>query len=101
MALESTIISHGMPYPANTRTAQSVEAVARKAGAVPATIAILRGVIHVGLTDKELEELGRLGHKCTKCSRRDVAAVVAAKGFGATTVSATMLLAHMVGCPSN
>ena len=73
VALESTIISHGMPYPQNVKTAQEVEDVVKRAGAEPATIAILDGVIRVGLTDAELETLGRLGHRAQKCSRRDLA----------------------------
>eukprot|EP00741_Cyanophora_paradoxa_P017374 tig00020964_g16783.t1 len=97
VALESTIVSHGMPYPENVRTAREVEAVVRAAGAVPATIAILEGVIHVGLDDEALERLGKLGHACRKTSRRDLAAVVAKRMNGATTVSGTMIVAQMAG----
>jgi pseudouridine-5'-phosphate glycosidase len=97
VALESTIISHGMPYPANVKTAQEVEQVVRSHGATPATIAILDGRIRVGLTPAELETLGKLGHKAQKCSRRDLAYVLATKTPGATTVAATMLIAHMAG----
>lgn len=69
----------------------------RKHGATPATIAILDGIIHVGLGKKELERLGKLGHKVRKCSRRDMALCIAMKENGATTVSGTMMVAHMVG----
>lgn len=99
VALESTIISHGMPYPQNVETAREVESVVRQHGATPATIAILDGCIRVGLTDVELDTLGRLGHKAQKCSRRDLAYVLATKTPGATTVAATMLIAHMAGIP--
>eukprot|EP01064_Diplonema_japonicum_P034645 TRINITY_DN7257_c0_g1_i3.p1 TRINITY_DN7257_c0_g1~~TRINITY_DN7257_c0_g1_i3.p1 ORF type:complete len:331 (+),score=86.16 TRINITY_DN7257_c0_g1_i3:39-995(+) len=97
VALESTIISHGMPYPQNVHTAKKVEQVVREGGAVPATIAILNGVIHVGLTDDNLELLGKTGLAVMKCSRRDMAYCVASKSHGATTVSGTMLVASMVG----
>mmetsp|Transcript_17108 Transcript_17108/g.30652 ORF Transcript_17108/g.30652 Transcript_17108/m.30652 type:complete len:309 (+) Transcript_17108:1-927(+) len=97
VALESTIISHGMPYPQNVQTAKRVEEVVRSSGAVPATIAILDGRIHVGLNDRELERLGTLGTKCKKCSRRDLALVVSQKLNGATTVAATMYIAHLAG----
>lgn len=95
VALESTIITHGMPYPDNLRTAREVEQVIRDAGALPATVAVLDGVCLVGLTPAELERLAQLGPgRVAKCSRRDLAAVIARRGHGATTVSATMLLAH-------
>ena len=97
VALESTIISHGMPWPRNLETALAVEAAAREAGAVPATIAILGGVVHIGLEQAELRKLAQLGEKCRKCSRRDLALLLARGEDGATTVSATMLLAHMAG----
>jgi pseudouridine-5'-phosphate glycosidase len=97
VALESTIISHGMPYPQNVQTAIMVENQVRKYGAVPATIAILDGVIHIGLNEEQLQKLGKLGQKCIKCSRRDIAVVCATKGNGATTVSATMILAQKAG----
>eukprot|EP00658_Telonema_sp_P-2_P033653 TRINITY_DN24656_c0_g1_i1.p1 TRINITY_DN24656_c0_g1~~TRINITY_DN24656_c0_g1_i1.p1 ORF type:complete len:355 (+),score=86.89 TRINITY_DN24656_c0_g1_i1:57-1121(+) len=97
VALESTIISHGMPYPQNVETAREVEAIVRHNGAVPATIAILNGAIRIGLADEELEQLGRAGLSAQKVSRRDIASCVAQKLVGATTVSATMLLAHMAG----
>lgn len=99
VALESTIISHGMPFPQNLETAKEVEAIVRENGAVPATIAILNGIPHIGLNMEELEKLARLGKKCQKTARRDIAYVVATKGNGATTVSATMVFASMVGIP--
>lgn len=97
VALESTIISHGMPYPENVACARDLESIVRKAGAVPATIAVLDGVIHVGLSDAQLELLGKHGKQCAKCSRRDLPVVVARKGHGATTVSGTILVAQMAG----
>ncbi len=97
MALESTIIAHGMPYPQNTETAREVEAIVRKAGAVPATIAILDGVAKVGLTEMELESLGREGKEIRKVSTRDIAHAIARRQHGATTVAATMRLAAMAG----
>ncbi|KAK3239962.1 hypothetical protein CYMTET_50146 [Cymbomonas tetramitiformis] len=97
VALESTIITHGMPYPQNLHTAQEVENVVRAAGAVPATIAILDGAPRVGLTASEMERLAKLGHQVTKTSRRDLPAVMAKGLNGSTTVSATMLLAHRAG----
>jgi pseudouridine-5'-phosphate glycosidase len=98
VALESTIITHGMPFPENVQTARKVEAQIRKYGAIPATIAILDGIIHVGLTDDQLDRLGQLGpQNVHKCSRRDLSVVCARGEHGATTVSATMIIAHMVG----
>lgn len=97
VALESTIISHGMPYPQNLQTAKEVEGIVRKNGAVPATIAILDGVPIVGLSGEELERLATLGPRAQKTARRDIAYVVARGGNGATTVSATMFLASMAG----
>ncbi|KAF1889325.1 hypothetical protein Lal_00024648 [Lupinus albus] len=99
VALESTIISHGMPYPQNLETAKQVEAIVRENGAIPATIAILDGAPCVGLSIEELERLATLGTKAQKTARRDIAHVVATSGNGATTVSASMLLASMVGIP--
>ncbi|PIA26454.1 hypothetical protein AQUCO_09300034v1 [Aquilegia coerulea] len=99
VALESTIISHGMPYPQNLETAKEVEAIVRNNGAVPATIAILDGIPCIGLTTKELERLANLGTKAQKTARRDIAYLVASRGNGATTVSATMFFASMVGIP--
>ncbi|KAK4419611.1 Pseudouridine-5'-phosphate glycosidase [Sesamum alatum] len=97
VALESTIISHGMPYPQNLETAKEVEAIVRQNGAIPATIAILDGVPCVGLSLEELERLAILGRKARKTARRDIAHVVATGGNGATTVSATMFFAAKVG----
>lgn len=97
VALESTIISHGMPYPQNLQTALEVEAVVRAGGAVPATIAILSGIPHVGLTEDQLEHIARKGPAVVKVSRRDLAAVIAQEEDGATTVSATMLIAARAG----
>lgn len=96
VALESTIITHGMPYPQNVATARRVEAEVRAAGAVPATIAILAGRIHVGLSDTELEQLGR-ARDAMKLSRADLAVCVATGRTGATTVAATMICAHLAG----
>ena len=97
VALESTIISHGMPYPQNVDCALQVEAACRVGGATPATIAILNGIIHVGLDRDALEMLGKAGEKCAKVSRRDLAHVIASKAHGATTVSGTMFIASLVG----
>ncbi|KAF7840429.1 Pseudouridine-5'-phosphate glycosidase isoform C [Senna tora] len=99
VALESTIISHGMPYPKNLQTAKEVEAIVRENGAVPATIAILDGTPCVGLSTEDLERLAILGTRAQKTARRDIAHVVASGGNGATTVSATMFLASMVNIP--
>ncbi|GLT50721.1 hypothetical protein SLA2020_241870 [Shorea laevis] len=99
VALESTIISHGMPFPQNLETAKEVEAIVRENGAVPATIAILDGKPCIGLNVEELEKLARLGRRAQKTARRDIAYVVATKGNGATTVSSTMFFAAMVGIP--
>jgi len=97
VALESTIITHGMPYPQNVATALEVEAVVRAEGAEPATIAILDGVPHIGLTREQLERLGTLGPQVRKTSRRDLPFVLSQKLNGSTTVSATMILAAMAG----
>ena len=97
VALESTIISHGMPYPKNVETALLVEKTVRDNGAVPATIAIIRGVITVGCSKDEIEHLGKSGLSVTKTSRRDIP-VVTSKGLdGATTVASTMICACMAG----
>jgi pseudouridine-5'-phosphate glycosidase len=96
VALESTIIAHGMPYPQNVRTAREVEAVIRELGAEPATIAVIGGRIRVGLSDDELELLGRSG-QARKVSRRDLPAVVAGGELGATTVAGTMICAQLAG----
>ncbi|XP_054778783.1 pseudouridine-5'-phosphate glycosidase isoform X2 [Prosopis cineraria] len=98
VALESTIISHGMPYPKNVQTAKEVEAIVRENGAVPATIAILDGTPCIGLSTEELERLATLGNRAQKTARRDIAHV-ASGGNGATTVSASMFLASMVNIP--
>ncbi len=97
VALESTIISHGMPYPKNVETALAVEDIVRAEGAVPATIGIIGGVLKVGLDRKEIEYLGKKGLEVTKVSRRDMPVVVAKKMDGATTVATTMLIASMAG----
>ena len=97
VALESTIISHGMPYPQNVETALKVEQIVRDNGAVPATIAILGGRLKAGLTAEEIEYLGKTGTNVTKASRRDVAVLVAKGMDGATTVTTTMMIAHMAG----
>lgn len=97
VALESTIISHGMPYPKNVETALEVEKVVRDHGAIPATIAIIGGILKVGLTAEEIEYLGKEGLSVTKCSRRDLPIVVAKKMDGATTVATTMIIAKMAG----
>lgn len=97
VALESTIISHGMPYPKNVETALNVEKVIRDNGAVPATIAIIGGKLKAGLSREEIEYLGKAGHAVTKVSRRDLP-VIASKGIdGATTVATTMIIAAMAG----
>ena len=97
VALESTIISHGMPYPQNVETALNVEAIIRENGAVPATIAIIGGRLKAGLSREEIEYLGKTGTAVTKASRRDLP-VLCAKGMdGATTVATTMIIAAMAG----
>jgi len=96
VALESTIITHGMPYPQNVETARHVEDVVRKGGATPATIAVLKGQLHIGLTDQQLEQLGQ-AKDVAKLSRADFAACLATGGTGATTVAATMIAAHQAG----
>ena len=96
VALESTIIAHGMPYPKNVETALNVEKVIRDGGAVPATIAIIKGVIKVGLTPEEIEYLGT-AEGVLKVSRRDFPYCIAAKLDGATTVAGTMMAASMAG----
>lgn len=97
VALESTIISHGMPYPQNVETALRVEDTIRKSGAVPATIAIIGGQLKAGLTPDEIEYLGKKGTAVTKASRRDLPVLVARKADGATTVATTMIIAAMAG----
>ena len=98
VALESTIITHGMPYPQNVEVARQVEADIRAEGAVPATIAVINGTLHIGLSDEALEELGQ-SKGVAKLSRADMAACMAAGGTGATTVAATMIAAHAAGIP--
>ncbi len=97
VALESTIISHGMPYPDNVATALKVEAEVRAHGAVPATIAVVDGMLTAGLSGAQIETLGLRGPAVTKVSRRDMPFVVAAGQTGATTVAATMIIAAMAG----
>ncbi|ETD84480.1 pseudouridine-5'-phosphate glycosidase [Rhodobacter capsulatus] len=96
VALESTIITHGMPFPQNLETARRVEAEVRSAGATPATIAVMGGRIHIGLTGAELEALAR-ATGVMKLSRADLAFCLASGGIGATTVAATMICAHLAG----
>jgi len=96
VALESTIITHGMPWPQNVETARLVEQTVRKAGAVPATIAIMAGQVHIGLSDDELGMLGQ-ARNVMKLSRADLAACLAQGRTGATTVAATMICAHLAG----
>ena len=97
VALESTIISHGMPYPKNVETALAVEKIVRDSGAIPATIAIINGEIRVGLSIEDIELIGKEGLKVTKTSRRDLPFVIANKQNGATTVAATMICANYAG----
>lgn len=97
VALESTIISHGMPYPQNVETAMGVEAQVRANGAIPATIAIVKGRLKAGLSAEEINYLGKEGKNVTKVSRRDMAFIVAAGQSGATTVASTMIIAAMAG----
>ena len=97
IALESTIISHGMPYPQNVETAYRVEQIVREHGAVPATVGIVDGVGVVGLSKEEIEEMGKRGQTIPKVSRRDLPVVMAEKSWGATTVATTMILAAKAG----
>ncbi|MCI7810057.1 pseudouridine-5'-phosphate glycosidase [bacterium] len=97
VALESTIISHGMPYPQNVETALNVERIIRENGAVPATIAIIGGRLKAGLTPEEIEYFGKKGQAIHKASRRDLAVLCARGEDGATTVTTTMIIAHMAG----
>ena len=97
VALESTIISHGMPYPQNVETALNVEKIIRDNGAVPATIAVLGGRLKAGLSPEEIDYLGRTGTAVAKASRRDLPVLVAQGRDGATTVTTTMIIAHMAG----
>ena len=97
VALESTIISHGMPYPQNVETALNVERIIRENGAVPATIAIIGGKLKAGLSENEIEYLGKKGYDVTKASRRDLPVLIARGDDGATTVATTMIIAAMAG----
>lgn len=97
IALESTIISHGMPYPQNVETALQVENIIRENGAVPATIAVIKGRLKAGLTKDEIEYFGKKGTDIAKASRRDLAVLVARGEDGATTVTTTMIIAHKAG----
>ena len=97
VALESTIISHGMPYPQNVATALQVEAEVRAHGAVPATIAIIDGRLKAGLSEEDIELLGKRGRDAVKVSRRDIPFVIAAGQMGATTVASTMIISAMAG----
>jgi pseudouridylate synthase len=97
VALESTIISHGMPYPQNVATALQVEAEVRAHGATPATVAIIRGRLKAGLTQDDIEHLGQTGRSVVKVSRRDIPFIVASGATGATTVASTMIVAAMAG----
>ena len=97
VALESTIISHGMPYPQNVETALTVEKIVREKGAIPATIAIINGMLTVGCTAEEIDYPGKKGHDVIKVSRRDIPFIVAKKTDGATTVASTMYIASLAG----
>ena len=97
IALESTIIAHGMPYPQNVKTALACERLARAHGAVPATIAIIGGQLCAGLTEEQIEYLGREGRNVAKVSRRDIPYIMAKGADGATTVAATMFIASLAG----
>ena len=97
VALESTIISHGMPYPQNVETALQVEKIVREHGGIPATIGIIDGVGVVGMTEEEIEEFGKRGMSIPKVSRRDLPVIFASKSWGATTVATTMILAALGG----
>lgn len=97
VALESTIISHGMPYPQNVETALKVEQIIRDNGAIPATIAIIGGKLKAGLTHEEIEYFGKKGPEIRKASRRDLAILCANEEDGACTVTTTMMIAHMAG----
>ena len=97
VALESTIISHGMPYPQNVETALNVERIIRENSAVPATIAVIGGRLKAGLSAEEIEYFGKKGQAIHKASRRDLAVLCARGEDGATTVTTTMIIAHMAG----
>ncbi|MDF2557908.1 MAG: pseudouridine-5-phosphate glycosidase [Bacillales bacterium] len=97
VALESTIISHGMPYPQNVETARQVEEIVRANGAIPATIAIINGKLKAGLSNEDIEYLGRKGTAVLKASRRDIPMIVSKGWTGATTVASTMIIAELAG----
>ncbi len=97
VALESTIISHGMPYPQNVETALQVEKIVREHGGIPATIGIIDGIGIVGMTSDEIEAFGKKGQEIPKVSRRDLATIMATGSWGATTVATTMILANLAG----
>ncbi len=97
VALESTIISHGMPYPKNVETALNVEKIIRENGAVPATVAIIKGKLTVGISPDQIEYLGKKGTAVPKASRRDLGTLISRKDDGATTVTTTMIGAHLAG----
>lgn len=97
VALESTIISHGMPYPKNVETALSVEKIIRDNGAVPATVAVIKGKLTAGISPDEIEYLGKKGTAVPKASRRDLGSLISRKDDGATTVTTTMIAAHLAG----
>ena len=97
VALESTIIAHGMPFPRNVETALLVEKIVREAGAVPATCAIIGGKLRAGLSQDEIELLGKAGASIPKASRRDLSYLVSQGKHGATTVASTMIIAHLAG----
>jgi pseudouridine-5'-phosphate glycosidase len=99
VALESTIISHGMPYPKNVETALAVEKIIRDNGAIPATIAVINGKLKAGLSEDEITYLGEKGLAVAKASRRDLAVLAARGEDGATTVAATMIIANLAGIP--
>ncbi len=97
VALESTIISHGMPYPKNVETALNVEKIIRDGGAVPATVAIIKGKLTAGISPEQIEYLGKKGTAVPKASRRDLGVLISKKDDGATTVTTTMIGAHKAG----
>ncbi|MDR1254159.1 MAG: pseudouridine-5'-phosphate glycosidase [Oscillospiraceae bacterium] len=97
VALESTIISHGMPYPKNVQTALRAEEIVRENGATPATIAIINGIPTIGITKEQIDYIGKNGEKITKASKRDIPILIANKQDGATTVAATLFLASSAG----
>ena len=97
VALESTIIAHGMPYPQNVETALLVEKTIRESGAIPATIAILDGKLKAGLNENEISRIGKMGRAVAKVSRRDIPFLLANRKAGATTVASTMIIAAMAG----